>query len=469
MTAKPLLLVLAMTLGGCSLIPAYSRPTAAIPSTYPDSKAFGSPVNKTTDVQWRVFFQDPELRRCIELALANNRDLRKAWLSVEAYRAKYQIQRSALLPQLTIDGGSGRSRTPADLADSQNPTTTGNNALQVGLQSYELDLWGRVLSLDQNALEIYLASEEAQRSVQIGLVANVAIAYLTWQTDQQLLEVTRSTLQTYQRSLILVEASSQAGTASDLDVRQARTLVDSARGEVQSFLRQVAMDKNALRLLVGTDLEMVVPQANLDSQVLVQIPPGLPSALLQQRPDVLAAEHRLIAANASIGAARAAFFPSITLTGGAGTASARLSGLFDNGSESWSFLPQISIPIFTGGRLKASLDYAEIQQQIEVASYEQSIQTAFREVADGLDAVGTWDEELDSQRDLVRTTVEYTEMAQQRYDEGVDNYLTVLDAQRQLLSARQRLLTDQLAKLTAQIQLYKALGGGWSPNFHSPT
>jgi multidrug efflux system outer membrane protein len=333
--------------------------------------------------------------------------------------------------------------------------------LQVGLTSYELDVWGRIRSLDRNALETYLASEEAQSSVQIGLVADVAVAYLTWQTDRQLLAVTRSTLENYRHNLELIQASSEAGTASDLDVRQARTLVDSARGQVQAYTRQEAQDVNALRLLLGTTIPSDLPESNLEGQLMTEIPAGLPANLLQQRPDIRAAEHQLLAANANIGAARAAFFPSITLTAGAGTASSQLSGLFSGGSETWSFIPQIHLPIFTGGRLKASLDYAKIQKDIGVANYEQTIQASFREVSDGLAAMRTWGEQLKSQQDLVRATDEYTQMALQRYEEGVDNYMTLLDAQRQLLSARQQLLSGHLAKLTSQIQLYKALGGGW--------
>lgn len=464
MIRKSLTVALVLTLSGCSMIPQYRRPDAPIPTSYPTGLAYAAPVSgEATHIQWKVFFQDPNLRHLIELALANNRDLRKAALNVDAFRAQYRIQGAALYPQIGVDAKTARSRTPGDLSETGKPLTTGDNTLQIGLASYEVDVWGRVRSLDRNALENYLATEEAQRSVQIGLVGDVAVAYLTWQTDQQLLEITRSTLRNYQHSLELITAGSQAGTASDLDVRQAKTLVDGARGQVQSYLRQVAQDKNALQLLLGTTITAEHSVASLDTQILVQIPEGLPSALLRQRPDILAAEHRLLAANANIGAARAAFFPSITLTGGAGTASSRLSGLFNDGSESWSFVPQINIPIFTGGRLAASLDYARIAKEIEVVNYERSIQAAFREVADGLAALGTWDEELNSQKDLVRATEEYTQMAQQRYDEGVDNYLTLLDAQRQLLSARQKLLTDHLAQLSAQIQLYKALGGGWGP------
>jgi multidrug efflux system outer membrane protein len=462
MKHKPLLLVLAMTLSGCNLIPEYQQPEAPIPQAFPQGAAYGAPMTgNSAQIDWQTFFKDPALHRLVDLALENNRDLRKAALNVAAYRAQYRIQGSALVPELGVDASGGRSRTPADLSSTGRQETSGDNSLQVGLTSYELDVWGRIRSLDRNALETYLASEEAQRSVQIGLVADVAVAYLTWQTDRQLLAVTRSTLENYRHNLELIQASSEAGTASDLDVRQARTLVDSARGQVQAYTRQEAQDVNALRLLLGTTIPSDLPESNLEGQLMTEIPAGLPANLLQQRPDIRAAEHQLLAANANIGAARAAFFPSITLTAGAGTASSQLSGLFSGGSETWSFIPQIHLPIFTGGRLKASLDYAKIQKDIGVANYEQTIQASFREVSDGLAAMRTWGEQLKSQQDLVRATDEYTQMALQRYEEGVDNYMTLLDAQRQLLSARQQLLSGHLAKLTSQIQLYKALGGGW--------
>ncbi|MGJ3439452.1 efflux transporter outer membrane subunit [Pseudomonas sp. Je.1.5.c] len=463
MKRELLLLSLVAALGGCSLIPQYEKPALPVPVVWPEGDAYKSPAGGNASLMgWQTFFKDQDLHRLIDVALDNNRDLRKAALNVAAYRAQYQIQRSEIVPEIGIDGKTGRSRVPADLSPTNRHMTSGDNSVGIGLTSYELDVWGRIRSLSASALETYLASEETERSVLIGLVADVSTAYLTWQTDNQLLAVTRDTLTNYSHNLDLIEESSSVGTASDLDVRQARTLVDSARGQVQVYKRQVAQDRNALRLLIGADIPSDLRMKELEGQILAPLPVGLPSDLLQQRPDIRAAEHALQAANANVGAARAAFFPSVTLTANAGTASNQLSGLFDNGSESWSFVPQIHVPIFTGGRLKASLDYAKIQKDINVTNYEQAIQVAFREVSDGLAATGTWGEQMQSQRDLVQSTDEYTQMAQQRYDEGVDNYLTLLDAQRQQLSARQKLLTDHLEQLIAQIQMYKALGGGWS-------
>lgn len=465
MKLKLLQLSVVAALTGCSFIPPYHQPEAPVSAVWPQGDAYESTTGGNSSlIGWKSFFQDPALHQLIDVALDNNRDLRKAALNVAAYRAQYQIQRSALAPEIGLDGQAARSRTPGDLSSTGRSVTTGNNNLSIGLTSYELDVWGRIRSLSKGALETYLSSEEAERGVLIGLVADVSVVYLTWQTDNQLLSVTQETLENYRHNLDLIEASSSVGTSSDLDVRQARTLVDSARGQVQAYRRQVAQDTNALRLLLGADIPKGLDAASLDSELLAQLPAGLPSNLLLQRPDIRAAEHSLLAANANIGAARAAFFPSVTLTAQAGTASNQMNGLFNNGSESWSFVPVIHLPIFTGGRLKASLDYARIQKEVSVANYEQTIQVAFREVSDGLAASGTWKEQVKSQQDLVKATNEYTEMAQQRYDEGIDNYLTLLDAQRQLLSVRQKLLSDRLSQLTAQIQLYKALGGGWTSN-----
>ena len=312
MKHKPLLLVLAMTLSGCNLIPEYQRPDAPIPQAFPQDAGYEAPLTgHVALIGWRTFFKDPAMHRLVDLALANNRDLRKAALNVAAYRAQYRIQGSALLPQIEMDGTGGRSRTPADMSNTGQQVTTGDNSLQVGLTSYELDVWGRIRSLDRNALETYLASEETQRSVQIGLVAEVAVAYLTWETDRQLLSVTRSTLENYRHNLELIQASSEAGTASDLDVRQARTLVDSARGQVQAYTRQVAQDINALRLLLGTSIPDNLPETDMEGQLMAEIPAGMPANLLQQRPDIRAAEHQLLAANANIGAARAASSPAL--------------------------------------------------------------------------------------------------------------------------------------------------------------
>lgn len=465
MRLKHLTVAMTLALSGCSLIPDYQRPDLPVQAQWPEGAAYeqGAPANaSTTELGWREFFVDPTLQRLIGISLENNRDLRQAALNVEAYRAQYRISRSDLFPSIGIDGSGQRQRLPADLSPSGEADISSQYGVTLGVSAYELDFFGRLRSLEASALARYLATEEAQRSVQIGLVSEVAMAYLTWRTDQGLLELTRGTLYSYGKSLSLVQAAHDVGTASALDVRQARSLVEQARVQFARYSRLVAQDANLLRLLLGTDLPADLSDGFGFNNVFAELPVGMPADLLLRRPDIRAAEYRLQAANANIGAARAAFFPSIRLTAAAGTLSGELDGLFEGGSGTWSFIPQINIPIFTAGRLKANLDYAEVQKDINIAQYEQSIQTAFREVADGLAARGTFEEQLQAQADLTKTTQEYLELAQQRYQEGVDNYLAVLDAQRELFSAQQQLLGDQLLQLHSEVQLFKALGGGWT-------
>ena len=470
MRLKHLTLAMALALPGCSLIPDYQQPQAPIQADWPQGAAYGKAgagVGAAAELGWQEFFRDPTLQQLIDTALNNNRDLRQAVLNVEAYRALHRIQRSELFPTLDAGGGASRQRLPADLSPSGVAGIQSQYEATLGI-AYELDLFGRLRSLERAALEEYLATAEAQRSVQITLVGDVAIAYLTWRSDQAQLELARSTLDSYAKSLRLVQSSREVGTASDIDVRQARSLVEQARVQQALYTRQVAQDANALQLLLGTAIPANLAGKTSTDQPLAALPTGLPADLLLRRPDIRATEHRLLAANANIGAARAAFFPSISLTAAAGTASSELDGLFDGGSGLWSFMPRINIPIFTAGRLRANLDYAEVLKDINVAQYEKSIQVAFREVADGLAARGTYDEQLQAQRDLVDNNRAYYQLARQRYDEGVDNYLVVLDAQRELFAAQQQLLTDRLRQLGSEVQLYKALGGGWTPNASGP-
>ena len=467
MRLKPLTLAVALVLGGCSLIPDYERPEAPIAGAWPQGAAYETVKgsgSSATELSWQAFFRDPALRQLIGLALDNNRDLRQAALNVEAYRALHRIQRSELLP--TIDAGAGgqRQRLPADLSPTGAAGIQSQYQASLGV-AYELDVFGRIRSLSRAALEEYLATAEVQRSVHIALVGDVATAYFSWRSNQTQLELTEATLESYRKSLRLITSSAEVGTASELDVRQARTLVDQARTQKALFTRLIAEDGNALRLLLGSDIPTDRPESGKpDMALLAGFPAGLPADLLLRRPDIRAAEHRLLAANANIGAARAAFFPSISLTGDAGTASSELDGLFEGGSGLWSFAPRINIPLFSAGRLKANLDYAEVLKDINVARYEKSIQVAFREVADGLAARGTFGEQVQAQSDLVDNNQAYYQLARQRYDEGVDTYFTVLDAQRELFASQRQLLSDHLLQLNREIQLYKALGGGWSPN-----
>jgi multidrug efflux system outer membrane protein len=454
-----LAVVIAGVLGGCSMIPDYQRPAAPVPATWADGQTQAS---ATVAPAWEAFFADAQLRELIGLALENNRDLRVATLNVEAYRAQYRIQRAELFPAVSANGDGSRSRTPADLSPLGESATSGQYSATLGL-SWELDLFGRLNSLREQALEQYLASEQAQRGAQISLIANVANAWLTWQADQALLRLTEDTLKTYERSLQLTQRSFDVGVASAVELRQAQSAVESARVERARYFRLQAQDRNALALLLGQTppAELLQPR-ELGQPLLAALPVGLPSDLLQQRPDILQAEHQLFAANASIGAARAAFFPRISLTGAAGTASSELSGLFDGGSGYWSFAPSISVPIFNAGQLRANRDYSEVSKNIQVAEYEKAIQVAFREVADGLTARASFNEQLQAQRDLLRSSEAYYQLADRRYRGGVDNYLTVLDAQRQLFGVQQGVINDRFNQLVSEVNLFKALGGGWA-------
>jgi multidrug efflux system outer membrane protein len=457
-----------LALAGCSLIPRYERPAAPVDAAYPQGAAYDSAsvsiqTLPAADLGWREFFADPRLRRLIETALANNRDLRVAALNVDAYRAQYRIQRADLFPEVDAGASGSRQSAPASVSPSGQRAISSNYGVSLGTTAWELDLFGRVRSLSTATLENYFGSQEAMRSARIALVASVADAYLTLRADEALLQLTRDTLDAYAHTYRLTQRSYEEGVASRIDVRQSQTSVETARASLARYTRQVAQDRNALLPLLGTSsLPADLPAGlDLDQPMIAAFPAGVPSELLQSRPDILAAEHQLLSANANIGAARAAFFPSISLTASAGTASNQLSGLFDAGSGTWLFQPHINLPLFTAGSLQASLDYARIQKDINVARYERSIQTAFREVADGLAARGTFGEQLQAQMRLVDATQDYYTLAEKRYRTGVDNYLTLLDAQRQLFSAKQVLIGDRLNQLSSEVNLYKALGGGW--------
>ncbi len=465
MNKSVLSLALMAALGGCSLIPEYQRPDAPSPASWPEGEAYEGASAATQgvsmDLGWQAFFRDPALRRLIGVALENNRDLRAAALNVEAYRALYRIQRADLLPAVSADGSGSRTRTPGDLNQTGDSVISSQYSATLGV-SWELDLFGRLSSLREQALQEFFATAAAQRSTQISLIASVANAWLTLQADQALLQVSRDTLKTYEQSLELTQRSFDVGVASALELSQARSAVDTARVGIERYSRQAAQDRNALVLLLGQGLPGQLPDAGeLERDQLAPLPVGLPSDLLYQRPDIIQAEYQLRAANANIGAARAAFFPRISLTGAAGTASSELSGLFGSGSSYWNFSPSISVPIFNAGQLRANLDYAQISRNIEVARYESAIQTAFREVSDGLAAQGTYSRQVQAQRDLLQASEDYYRLAERRYRTGVDSYLTLLDAQRQLFEVKQQFISDRLAQMTSEVELFKALGGGW--------
>ncbi|MGX1123517.1 AdeC/AdeK/OprM family multidrug efflux complex outer membrane factor [Pseudomonas sp. HLS-6 TE3448] len=459
------LAVTAFILGGCSLIPDYQTPESPASAQWPQGPAY-SPTESAevaaAEQGWRQFFHDPALQQLIQTALVNNRDLRVAALNIDAYRAQYRIQRADLFPAVSANGSGSRQRVPGDVSSTGEATINSQYSATLGVSAYELDLFGRVRSLSEQALETYLSSEQARRSTQISLVASVANAYLTWQADQALLKLTEETLKTYEESYQLTKRSNEVGVSSALDLSQARTSVEGARVKLAQYQRLVAQDLNSLTVLLGTSVPANLPASQeLNADLLSEVPAGLPSELLQRRPDIQEAEHLLKAANANIGAARAAFFPSISLTANAGTLSPDMGGLFKGGSGTWLFQPQINLPIFNAGSLRASLDYSKIQKDINVAKYEKTIQTAFQEVSDGLAARQTFKEQLQAQRDLVAANQDYYRLAERRYRIGIDSNLTFLDAQRSLFSSQQALIADRLLQLVSEVNLYKALGGGW--------
>ncbi|NWD67209.1 efflux transporter outer membrane subunit [Pseudomonas gingeri] len=458
----PVLAVVAL-LGGCvNLAPQYQRPEAPVAGQWlPTTSA---PVGTVAaDLQWQQFFTDQRLSQLQSLALANNRDLRLATLNIEKAQAEYRIQRAAAFPSLAASASGTHSRTPASLSSGV-ATTSHEYSAQLGLSSYELDLFGRVQNLQDEALEAYLALTETRRSTQISLVAEVATAWQTLAADNEHLQLARQTLRSQQATYELTRSSHALGGSSGLALAQAQTTVESARGDVAVYASQILQDRNALRLLVGSDIpDALLPGDSLQSAAqLVQVPAELPSSLLQRRPDVLAAEHTLKSANIDIGAARAAFFPSISLTASAGSASAALSGLFKGGSGAWSFAPSVSLPLFDGGSNRATLDAAKVEREIQVQTYQQTLQSAFKEVADALAVRSTLDERLAAQQALTDASRKSFELSDALYRGGSQSYLEALDAQRTFYSAQQDLITLRLAEQSNRVSLYKVLGGGWN-------
>ena len=456
------LMAAALLLAGCAnLAPIYERPASPVPAAYP-----GATPDSTAAAQadWQEFFSDARLRELIDLALKNNRDLRVAVLNIEQARAQYRIQDAQTLPTLNAAGSGTAARTPGSLSGTGATVISHQYSANLGVSAYELDLFGRVRNLSKQALEQFLATEQARRATQISLVAEVATAYLTWAADLERLALARDTLRSQSQSYQLTQTRFELGVASALTLRQLQTSVESARVDVARYTGQVAQDRNALALLLGTPVpDRLTPEA-LDETLnaLPELPAGVPSELMLRRPDLLQSEHQLKAATASIGAARAAFYPRISLTATAGSSSAALSSLFKAGSGSWSFIPQISLPIFDGGTNQANLDSAVAGRDIAVAQYEKAIQTAFREVADALAQRSAVGDQLQAQNALVQANGEVFQLSQARFDRGVDSYLDVLDAQRSWYSARQTLIATRLARLTNGVTLYKALGGGWT-------
>jgi multidrug efflux system outer membrane protein len=462
----------ATLLGACTLEPHYQRPPAPVPALE-GGAAVGTVA---ADIGWREFFPDPQLQQLIALALTNNRDLRVAALNVQSAQAQYRIQRASLFPTVDasaveqvqhIPPGVLAAQFPSGAAGAAGPLPTNGITehtydVGVGFTNYELDLFGRIRSLSHAALQQYFSSGETRRSVQLTLVAEVATAYVAVLADQTLLDITRDTLKSQEDSYALTQKLFSGGTTTELALRQAESTVDTARANLAQYNRQQALDRDALQLLLGAPIpDSIDFSGGLDrGNMVAELEEGIPSDVLVRRPDVLAAEHQLMAASAEIGAARAAFLPAISLTGNFGTESTQLSGLFKGGSRAWTFSPQISVPIFAGGANVANLQATKLARDTGIAQYEKAIQTAFREVADALAARGTLDEQLAAQQALVTASEKAYRLADMRYRGGVDSYLSALDAQRTLYSAQQQLQTVRLLRLQNLVTLYKALGGG---------
>ena len=454
-------------LAGCStMAPKYDRPAAPVPTAWPEGAAYKTETAKSerplADIPWQEFFTDPQLSKVVALALDNNRDLRVAALKIERTRGLYQIRRSDLFPKVGATAGANFERVPEDFSVTGQAYDVDSYDVGIGLSSYELDLFGRVRSLKDQALQQYLATEHARRSVQIALVAEVATAWLNLAADRERLQLAKDTLESQNSSYNLTKSRFDAGISSALDLNQARTSIEAARADIARYTTLVAQDENALNLLAGSPIPAGLHPGSLSTTLtaLQGISPGLPSDVLLNRPDILQAENLLRGANANIGAARAAFFPRITLVSNVGFGSQQLSGLFTGGAFTWGVGPRISLPLFEGGANVAALKVSEVDRDIAVARYEKAIQTAFREVADELARAGTINEQLAAQQALTDATAESHMLSQARYDKGVDSYLQVLDAQRALYGAQQNLITLRLIRLANQVTLYKVLGGG---------
>lgn len=476
--ARPALLAVLVTalLAGCSMIPTYQRPAAPVATDWPTLKgladlpatgsigasgATGATI-AAADIEWQGFFSDPVLRQLIEVALQNNRDLRIAALTIAQARAQFQIRRADQFP--SINGA---------FTGARQPNANGNGSISsiytagLAVTAYELDFFGRVSSLKEAALAQYLATEEGRKSAQISLVATVANTYLSLLADEELLAITRQTLATREASFKLSQLRFDNGVASELDLRLSQSLTEAARATLAQLVRQRALDENALTLLIGqpitAELALGLSRSKslADASVMLDVPAGLPSDLLTRRPDIRQAEQLLLSSNANIGAARAAFFPRISLTATAGSVSSRLSGLFQSGTWGWTLAPQLLLPIFDAGRNAAGLDAAAAGRDIAIAQYEKSIQTAFREVADALAGRATLGEQLRASQAQAQAEATRFKLSDLRYQNGIASQLDLLDAQRALFAAQQAVVQTRLAQLQSQVTLYKTLGGGW--------
>lgn len=458
-----------LVLAGCiDMAPRYRRPAEPTPAAFPSGPAY-PPLSATVQgvVGWRDFFSDPRLKTVIEEALANNRDLRAAVETIAIARAQYQAQRASQYPQVNASAGATITQEPASVAagasaPGQGSVTLHEYTVGAGVAAYQLDLFGKLRNLTRAAQDQYFATRQARDAAQITLVGQVAADYLTLASDRSLLKIAEDTVASGGKTLDLTQARFEGGVASQLDVAQARTIVEQARFDVARLITQVAQDRNALELVVGAPVRDDLLPAEIGAPVVVlsRLPAGLASAVLLRRPDVLAAEDQLKGANANIGAARAAFFPSITLTGSGGLISTALSSLFTAGAATWTFAPALSQPIFDAGLNRANLVLATAQRNLAIDTYEKAVQTAFREVADALAQRGTIDAQLSAQRALVDAADVSLRLANARYERGADTFLNALIAQRSYYAAQQTLVTTQQTEAVNLVTVYTALGGG---------
>lgn len=458
------LLPLAIALAGCTMIPEYERPAMPVPDSFAtpvSGEAAPVGAQAASTVAWQDYFTDEKMRAVIDLSLANNRDFRVSALNIEKAAAYYRIQRSDLYPAVGVGGFGEKYRIPENTNDSGEASYYENYTVAVGTISWEIDFFGRIRSLSAAALARYLATEEAHRAAQISLVGAVAASYLALAADEENLALAVATLEAQQRSAELIRRSHAAGIASGVDLAQAQSQVEASRANVARYRGAVALGRNTLDLVVGAPVPAELLPDGLDSvAALTEIAAGLPSDVLLGRPDILATEQQLLAANANIGAARAAFFPNVTLTATAGTMDSSLSGLFDSGTRTWSFVPQILAPIFASGSLRANLKAAETDRDIAVAQYERAIQVAFAEVSNALALRSTLVEQEDAVRALVDELETAYRLSDARYKAGLDGYLGVLVAERAAYDARRSLVTVRLARQANLVELYKVLGGG---------
>jgi multidrug efflux system outer membrane protein len=476
------LLCATAALAGCTLAPDYHKPAASVMEQYPDGPAYhsatvsGPSLAVSADkLAWQDFFVDPALRRLLDIALHSNRDLRTATIDIAQAHAQFQVQHAGLFPSLSVTGvgeyeGLSNSGLVGGGSAASTAIPTGSSGgtfryytVNAGVTSYEVDLFGRLRSLSREAFEKYIAQAENQRAVVLTVMGNVASTYIGWLADQELLRVTQDTLRTQNETLRLTQAQFDHGAATLLGLRQAQTSVATAQANLAQYARQVAQDENELVLLIGAPLPADLPHPNRfgAQTLLADISPGLPSDLLTRRPDIMKAEHTLRADDADIGAARAAFFPQVELTGTGGLSSLKFNHLFTPGSLTWSFAPQITIPIFTWGKNQANLDISKTQRDLDLAAYDKAVQTAFHDVANALTARATYVDQTRAQQQDVAAAADYYRLADMRFRAGVDDYLTSLDAERTLYAARQSLVSAQEAQLQNLVSLYEDLGGGW--------